>query len=313
MRWGDGGTAASGGSIARNGDVELYWEERGPSDGEPLLLVMGLGAQLIAWRDGFCDRLADQGFRVIRFDNRDVGWSSPTAVAAPSIAELATLFGPRQRRFEVAYTLSDMAADAAAVLDAAGVERAHVVGASLGGMIAQTMAIELPERVASLTSIMSKTGALHVGLPTPRVLRKVMQPTPTDREAALAYELERAVVTCGPLLDRDAMAVFLAEAWDRSSQREGMAHQLAAIFASGDRTAALRRLDVPTLVIHGRVDGLVRLSGGIATARAVPGAHLEVHALMGHDLPTALWPALTDSIGAHARRAGRRRTLQPAG
>lgn len=290
---------------ARNGDIEIHWEERGPADGETILLVMGLGAQLIAWREGFCDRLVDHGYRVIRFDNRDVGLSSSTPGPAPSFAEMATLFGPRPVRRPVVYTLSDMAADAVAVLDAAGVERAHVVGASLGGMIAQTMAIEHPGRLRSLTSIMSKTGAVHVGLPTPRVLRKVMQPTPVDRDAALAYELERAAVTCGPLFDRDAMERFLAEAYERSPERGGMAFQLSAMFASGDRTRALKRLDVPTLVIHGRADGLVRLSGGLATARAIPGAALEIHGQMGHDLPEPLWPALTDSIAAHARRASR--------
>lgn len=288
---------------ARNGDVTIHWEERGPADGEVVLLIMGLGAQLIAWRDGFCDRLVDHGFRVIRFDNRDVGLSSATDAVPLSFAEMATLFGPRPMRRPVPYTLSDMAADAVAVLDAAGVARAHVVGASLGGMIAQTMAIEHRERLVSLTSIMSKTGAPHVGLPTARVLRKVMQPTPTERAAALRYELERAEVTCGPLFERAAMIEFLAEAHDRSPHRTGMAFQLSAMFASGDRTAALRRLDVPTLVIHGRADELVRPSGGVATARAVPGAHLEVHNQMGHDLPRPLWPALTDSIAAHARRA----------
>ncbi len=299
---------------ALNGEIEIEWEERGPSNGEPILLVMGLGAQMIAWRDGFCDRLVDHGYRVIRFDNRDVGLSSTTAATPPSFGEMATLFGPRPARRPVPYTLSDMASDAAAVLDDAGVEAAHVVGASLGGMIAQTLAIERPERLRSLTSIMSKTGALHVGLPTPRVLRKVMQPTPVERDLALAYELERAEVTCGPLFDRDAMERFLAEAYERSPERGGMAFQLSAMFASGDRTRALRNLDVPTLVIHGRADGLVRLSGGVATARAIPGAALEVHNLMGHDLPQPLWPALTDSIAAHARRASRARSrdLTPA-
>jgi len=289
--------------LAHHGDVSIHWEDRGPVDGETILLVMGLGAQLIAWRDGFCDRLVDHGYRVIRFDNRDVGLSSTTPGTPPSFADMATLFGPRPVRRPVPYTLSDMAGDAVAVLDAAGVRRAHVVGASLGGMIAQTMAIEHPDRLISLTSIMSKTGALRVGLPTTKVLRKVMQPTPVERAAALDYELERAALTCGPLFDRVAMAEFLAEAHDRAPDRSGMAFQLTAMFASGDRTRALRRLEVPTLVVHGRADELVRLSGGVATARAIPGAALEVHNEMGHDLPAPLWPALTDSIAAHARRA----------
>lgn len=178
----------------------------------------------------------------------------------------------------------------------------------MGGMIAQTLAIEHPDRVRTLTSIMSKTGSPLAGLPTARVLRKVMQPTPTERDAALAYELERAAVTCGPLFDPDAMEQFLRDAHDRAPDRSGMAFQLNAIFASGDRTKALRRLDVPTLVIHGSADGLVRISGGRATARAIPGAELVVHEQMGHDLPAPLWPALTDSIAAHARRSRNLRT-----
>lgn len=287
----------------RHGDVTLHWEERGPADGETILLVMGLGAQLIAWRDGFCDLLADQGYRVIRFDNRDAGLSSRTPGTPLTIPELATLLGPKRTRRPVPYSLSDMAADGMAILDEAGVRRGHVVGASLGGMIAQTIAIEHRERVLSLTSIMSKPGSMFAGLPTPRVLRTVIRTTPVERDAAIAYELERAAVTCGPLFDREAMAAFLAEAYDRSPDRTGMAFQLAAILSAEDRTPALRRLDVPTLVIHGRADGLVRLSGGIATARAVPGAELVVHNQMGHDLPRALWPSLTDSIVGHARRS----------
>lgn len=289
---------------ARNGEVELEWDERGPADGEPILLVMGLGAQMIAWREGFCDLLADHGYRVIRFDNRDAGLSTFTDAPPPSFADMAAaaIRGPRHPA--VAYTLSDMATDALAVLDDAGVERAHVVGASMGGMIAQTMAIEHPHRLGSLTSIMSKPGSLLAGLPTLKVLRKVMQPTPTEREAAIRYEMERAEVTCGPLLDREAMLEFLHAANERSPVRTGMAHQLTAIFASGDRTRALRRVRVPSLVVHGRVDGLVRLSGGVATARAIPGADLVVYQEMGHYLAPALWGRLADAIVGHARRAG---------
>lgn len=288
---------------AHHGDVSIHWEERGPADGRPILLIMGLGAQLIAWRDGFCDLLAEHGFRVIRFDNRDVGLSSRTPGVPPTIPDLATVVGPKRTRKPMPYTLSDMAGDAVAVLDAAGIDRAHVVGASLGGMIAQTVAIEHRVRVRSLTSIMSKPGSMFAGLPTAKVLRTVMRPTPTDRDAAVAYELDRAAVTNGPLFDRPAMEVFLREAYDRSPDRAGMAFQLGAILASGDRTAALRRLDLPTLVIHGRADRLVRLSGGVATARAIPGAELVVLNEMGHDLPRPLWPTLTDAIAAHARRA----------
>src|SRR3954463_4618598 len=171
---------------ATNGDISIEWEERGPSSGEAILLVMGLGAQLIAWRDGFCDLLVEHGYRVIRFDNRDSGLSTFTTGTPPGLGGLASSLLLRRRGRAVRYTLSDMADDAVAVLDAAGVRRAHVVGASLGGMIAQTMAIDHPERVASLTSIMSKTGALGAGLPTARVLLKVAQPTPGEPAAAAA-------------------------------------------------------------------------------------------------------------------------------
>lgn len=288
---------------ARNGDVELEWEARGPDDGEAILLVMGLGAQMIAWRDGFCDLLVDHGYRVIRFDNRDAGLSTFTDAPAPTFADMAAAAVRGARHRAVSYTLSDMAADAMAVLDDAGVDRAHVVGVSMGGMIAQTMAIEHAARLHSLTSIMSKTGAPLSGLPTTKVLRKVLQPTPTEREAAIRYEMERAEVTCGPLLDREAMAEFLADAYDRSPNRTGMAHQLTAIFASGDRTRALRRVTVPSLVIHGRADGLVRLSGGVATARAIPGADLVVYQDMGHYVAPPLWGRIADAIVGHARRA----------
>lgn len=294
---------------AINGEVTLEWDERGDPDGETILLIMGLAAQMTAWRDGFCDLLVDHGFRVIRFDNRDAGLSTRTEGVPPTIADLARLIMAPPRRRRAAYTLSDMAADATAVLDAAGVDRAHVVGASLGGMIAQTVAIEHPARTASLTSIMSRTGSRLSGLPTPRVLAGVSAKPPTEPEAALEYELRRSEMISGPLFDRDAMRDFLSSNAQRARSGHGQAFQLAAMFASGDRTRALRSLDVPTLVIHGRVDPLVNRSGGEATARAIPGAQLVVHHQMGHDLPRAMWPVLTDAIAGHANRAVRHRRI----
>ena len=289
---------------AFNGSTRLEWDEIGPSDGTPLLLIMGLGAQMIAWRPDFCGLLAEQGYRVIRFDNRDVGLSSITPGEPPSKA--STLKGALGvGAADAAYTLSDMAADAMAVLDAAAVDEAHVVGASLGGMIAQTAAIEHPTRVRSLTSIMSRPGSLRNGLPTPRVLKQLITPLPDDPDASRAAELERFGVIAGSLYDREAMAAFLEEAYARSTYRAGMGFQLAAMFASGDRTPALRSLDVPTLVIHGAMDPLVQPSGGRATARAVAGSQLLELGRMGHDLPMQLWPTITDAIGSHARRAER--------
>lgn len=293
---------------ALHGDVALEYDERGPDVGETILLIMGIGAQLTAWREGFCDLLVDQGFRVIRFDNRDAGLSSTTPGTPPSYRELLPIIVPARGagtapRRPVPYTFSDMAADAIAVLDAAGVERAHVVGASLGGMIAQTVAIEHPDRVRSLTSIMSKPGALTVGLPTVRVFLNSLKDPPGSRSANIDFEVARSERIAGPLFDRDAMRGFISDSMDRASQPNGMMFQAAAMFASGDRTRALRSLRTPTLVIHGRVDPLVKLSGGEATARAVPGAQLLVLNDMGHDLPRPLWPTLTDAIGAHAVRA----------
>ena len=293
---------------ATQGDVTLHYDERGPRDGEAIVLIMGIGAQMTAWRDGFCDLLAGHGFRVIRFDNRDAGLSSSTPGTPPSYRELLPLIVPARGaagapRRPVPYTFSDMAADAVAVLDAAGVDRAHVVGASLGGMIAQTVAIEHPGRVRSLTSIMSKPGALTVGLPTVRVFLNSLKNPPGNRSADVEFEVARSERIAGPLFDREAMRTFISDSMDRASQPNGMMFQAAAMFASGDRTAALRRLETPTLVIHGRVDPLIKLSGGEATAKAVPGAKLVVLNDMGHDLPKPLWRTLTDAIASHASSA----------
>ena len=288
---------------AANGDLTLEYDEAGDPAGDVILLIMGLGAQLTAWRDGFRDLLVDQGFRLIRFDNRDAGLSSKTGSAAPGLRELVPLLVPGPRRWNAPYTLSDMASDAIAVLDAAGVARAHVVGASLGGMIAQTLAIEHPDRVRSLTSIMSKTGAAGVGLPKPAILRNVIRPRPAARSDIIEHDLARAQLIAGPHFDRDRMREYLEFAFDRCYHPEGFALQTAAMLASGDRTKALRRLRLPTLVIHGRVDPLVALSGGEATAKAIVGSKLVVHNDMGHDLPRPLWASLTNSIVSHVRMA----------
>ncbi|MEZ5322586.1 MAG: alpha/beta hydrolase [Microthrixaceae bacterium] len=288
--------------VARHGEVELHWESRNDSADETILLVMGLGAQMIAWREGFCDLLAEQGFRVVRFDNRDVGLSTMWDGDEPTRGDLVSLVAGRPRR-RPDYLLADMADDAVAVLDAVGVERAHVVGASMGGMIAQQLAIDHPQCCRSLTSIMSRPGDRHSGLPTLRVLRAVLRPIPADPDAAIEAELTRTGTICGPLFDPVEQREFLTRAAARSARRDGLGRQLMAILGSPDRTPGLRRLTTPTLVIHGRRDGLVRLSGGLATAAAVEGSTLVVHDRMGHDLPRSLWGSVTDSIADHARRA----------
>jgi pimeloyl-ACP methyl ester carboxylesterase len=289
---------------AQHGEVELEYEVRGPADGETVLLVMGIGAQLISWNDGFCDLLVDQGYRVVRFDNRDAGLSSGTPGPPPTRRDLARLVARAPgARASVPYRLSDMAADAVAVLDAVDVPEAHVVGASMGGMIAQTVAIEHGRRVRSLTSIMSNTGSPRDGIPSAAVLRSSARTRPTRREAALAHDLARSQLISGPHFDPVAARAHVERAHDRSEHRDGVLFQMAAILASGDRTAQLRRLRVPTLVIHGRRDRLIRLRGGVATARAVPDARLVVHDEMAHDLPKPLWPSLTGAIARHAQQA----------
>ncbi len=294
-------TSAS--SPARNGSTLLEWDERGRRSDPTVLLIMGLGAQMTAFREAFCDQLADRGHHVMRFDNRDAGLSTRSDGPPPSHADLArmALAAPLGRR--PLYTLADMALDAIAVLDAADVRTAHVVGVSMGGMVAQKVAIHHPDRVSSLVSIMSKPGGPLAGRPRMRIMPRLLEPRPTTREAALRHDLDRLELISGPHFDRKDTEAHLERSHDRSFHPDGMAFQLAAILADGDRTSALRSVAVPTLVVHGRVDPLVTLSGGVATARSVPGASLLVHQDMGHDLSRPLWDPIIDDIASHVKRA----------
>jgi len=283
--------------------IELEYEVFGDEAAPPLLLVMGLGAQMIAWEDGFCTQLAARGFRVIRFDNRDVGLSTKPDVGGldPAAEILGALTGTPPT---APYLLADMADDAVAVLDALGIASAHVVGASMGGMIAQTIAIEHRDRVRSLTSIMSTTGDPTVGAPSPEILGVLLAPAPATREEAV----ERGVVTSmaigSPgLVDEAEARERAGAAWDRCAYPQGTAHQLLAIVASPDRTPALRQLDLPTLVIHGDKDPLVTPSGGEATAAAVPGAEHLVIEGMGHDHAEIFWDQIIDAIHANTAKA----------
>ena len=283
--------------------MELEYETFGDSSNPPLLLVMGLGAQMISWDEGLCAALVERGFFVIRFDNRDAGLSSKTPGMPPAVeAVLMTRLTGGQP--DVPYRLDDMAADAFAVLDVLGIERAHIVGASMGGMIVQTMAIAHPERVLSLTSIMSNTGDLTVGQADPSFLAEMMAVQTLDPAKAQAAGEAGGKLIAGPLYDeargREQVARSIARSWNPA----GTAFQMAAIFSSPDRTAALRTLSVPTLVVHGRVDRLVPLSGGEATAAAIPGARLLVLDEMAHDLPQPLWPQVVDAIAEVAGVAG---------
>lgn len=287
--------------ITRVGDVELCHQSFGDPADPALLLVMGLGFQMIAWPDGFCERLAARGLHVVRFDNRDSGRSTHLDhLGAPSRRELFT-----GRVAAPAYTLTDMGADAFGLLSALGIERAHVVGASMGGMIAQTMAAAEPGRVLSLTSIMSTTGSRRVGRPTLKALRFLVSPPAATREDYVEKGLRAARVLGSPTLTKSEAVRrdLLERTWDRGITPAGFARQLAAIVSDGDRTAALRTIRAPTLVIHGAADPLIRPSGGLATRRAIPGANLLLLDAMGHDLPEPLWPVMVDGIAGNAARA----------
>jgi pimeloyl-ACP methyl ester carboxylesterase len=287
--------------IAAN-DITLEYETVGSPADPPLLLVMGFGAQLIAWPRAFCERLAAAGRFVISFDNRDCGLSSKldgrgasvsTVVAAASAGDF------EQARELAAYTLSEMSQDALSLLTALGIERAHVVGASMGGMIAQTMAIEHPERLLTLTSMMSTTGEREFGQPTAQAERVLLAPAPADR-AAYVDAAERTVVWRSRKYPDLAGARKLAgESYDRCYCPAGMSRQLAAMIASGSRAEHLRRLDVPTLVMHGLDDTLIAPSGGERTAALIPRARLVLLRDMGHDRPEPLWPQICAAILEH--------------
>jgi pimeloyl-ACP methyl ester carboxylesterase len=263
--------------------IDIAYERLGDPDAPPVLMIMGLGSQLVGWADGFCSELVARGLHLIRFDNRDVGES--THVTTP-------------------YKLSDMAADAVGLLDALGLASVHVVGASMGGFIAQTLAIEHPTRVRTLTSIMSSTGDRTVGQPHPEALRLFAKPPVTTRAEVVArmQEVFTVIGSRAFPIDLEAIGDRAGRAFDRAYDPAGIMRQGAAVMASPDRTHGLRGLAVPALVIHGSVDPMVDVSGGRATAAAIPGAELLVIEGMGHDLPRALWPDFATKIAALARR-----------
>ena len=288
-------------NVRANG-IDIEYEEFGQPSDPVLLLVMGLGAQMIAWDDRFCGQLADAGFRVIRFDNRDVGLSSKTEGPDPDIGK--AMSGDHSTAL---YTVDDMADDAAALLDALGIERAHIVGASMGGMIVQAFAIRHPEKTLSLCSIMSTTGNRDVGQPNPEAMGALLAPPPQNRDEAMerGVAAQKVIGSKTHPLDEQRVRERAALAYDRSFYPKGMARQLVGIMASPDRTDALGAVEAPTLVIHGEEDPLVTPTGGEATAKAVPGADLLMLPGMGHDLPEPLWPQIVDAIVANTKKAGR--------
>jgi pimeloyl-ACP methyl ester carboxylesterase len=278
--------------------ITLCYESFGDPEDPAALLVMGLGTQMVAWHEDFCMQLAERGLHVVRFDNRDVGRSTHLAGAPPTVAQLLS----RSRR-AARYSLADMAEDAAGLMRELSLAPAHVVGASMGGMIAQTLAARHPRMVRSLVSIMSNTGSLRSGQPSLRVYSTFLRAAPSDREGFIEHMVRvfAAIGSPGELRDTEDVRQLAAASYDRDHDPAGPGRQLAAIIAAGNRTAEMRRITAPTLVIHGTADRLVAPSGGRATARAIPGARLLPIRGMGHDLPRALWPQLIEAIAGHAR------------
>jgi pimeloyl-ACP methyl ester carboxylesterase len=283
--------------VRANG-IDLWYETAGDPADPALLLVMGLGAQLIDWPQGFVEELAGRGFHVILFDNRDAGRSA--LLDDLGLPDLPAVFAGDPS--SVGYLLSDLAADAAGLLEELGVAPTHVVGASMGGMIAQQLTIDRPDLVASLCSIMSTTGDRTVGMPTPEAAAVLMRPPATSRDEAIANTVagSRVVGSPGYPAAQAELERRAAVKYDRGYRPQGTLRQYAAIAASPDRTAALGAVRVPTAVIHGEADPLITVSGGRATADAVPGAELLVIPGMGHDLPVELWPRIVDPIAANA-------------
>ena len=288
-------------SVTANG-ITIEYETAGESSKPPLLLIMGLGGQLVAWDDEFVDELVKQGFFVIRYDNRDVGLSTWfDGAGIPDIGELITA---RQSGGapKAPYVLDDMAADASGLLDALGVASANLLGVSMGGMIAQAIAIRHPAKLRALVSVMSTTGDPAVGNPHPDAMAALMEQPPATRDEAMDASVKAWKVFGSPGYDFDEPRIRrkAAEAFDRAFHPEGIARQLSAIISSPDRTQALASVTAPTLVIHGEADPLVDPSGGKATAAAVPGASLWLVPGMGHDLPPALFPEIAKRVAEHS-------------
>lgn len=289
---------------ARSNGIELEYDSFGRPGDPPLLLVMGLGAQMILWHEEFCEALAARGLHVVRFDNRDVGRSTWLDDAGMPDVMAAMVAAAQRQPVRSAYRLSDMAADAAGLLDALDIETAHVAGASMGGMIAQTLASEHPARVRTLTSIMSTTGHPDLPAATPEAMAVLLTPAPTERDAVIERSVEvwRTIGSPGFPADEDEIRAQAARAFDRGMNPAGVARQLVAILASGHRRDALGAVRMPTLVIHGADDPLIPEAGGRDTAASVPGAELLRIEGMGHDLPRALWPRIVDAIAKHVGR-----------
>jgi pimeloyl-ACP methyl ester carboxylesterase len=287
----------SGEKTAKVGSVEIAYDTFGNPSSPPMLLIMGLGAQMIRWDDAFCKALAAQGHWVIRFDNRDVGLSTKFDQAGiPNIMSLI-----QGNKVEVPYKLKDMAADAVGLLDRLGIKSADIVGVSMGGMIAQSLAIHYPNRVRTLTSIMSSTGNPNLPQTRPEAMQILLASAASNREDYIANELKAAKVLHGPTypLDEEYVRNYAERSYDRCYHPQGFPRQLGAILASGSRNEALAKVKIPTLVIHGTADPLVPVEGGKDTAKSIPGAKLLIIEGMGHSFPIEAVPQILQAILQH--------------
>ncbi|MFN8017413.1 MAG: alpha/beta fold hydrolase [Acidimicrobiales bacterium] len=278
--------------------LELAYETFGDPSDPAIVLVMGLGTQMLAWPEELCEALAGAGHHVVRFDNRDIGLSTHLDLPVPSLGDMLL-----QRN--VPYRLDDMASDVLGLADHLGIDRFHLVGASMGGFISQTVALAQPSRVRTMTLIMTSTGSRRVGRPTPAVMRRLarQERSGTREQAMDAAVAVYRVIGSPSHLDEALIRELAGRSYDRADDSEGRQRQLAAIMAQPNRTAGLRRLRIPTLVVHGLDDPLVSPSGGLALAKAIPGATFVGHAGMGHDLPRTLWPVLVDDVLSLIHRA----------
>ncbi|MFW9902093.1 MAG: alpha/beta fold hydrolase [Candidatus Thorarchaeota archaeon] len=286
-------------------NIEIEYETFGDPSSRPLLLIMGLGAQMIRWEVEFIEKFVEHGFYVIRFDNRDVGLSTKFDEAGePDLMKLYMQVA-KGEKIEASYTLNDMADDAAGLLSALNIDKAHICGASMGGMIAQTVAYRHPSRVLSLTSIMSSTGNPDLPRPKPEAMKVLIQAPPTEREALIEHGVNtmRLIHGTGFPFDEERAQKMVIASLDRSNYRPGYSRQLAAILATGNRKQNLASITAPTLVIHGSEDPLMPPDGGKDTVEAIPGAELLIIEGMGHSIPIEVWPQVMDAITENANKA----------
>ena len=289
--------------LARNGDVSIYYEPMGDEDDPPLLIINGLGSQCTNYRVEWCEMFVAEGFRVIRMDNRDVGLSTHFDDVAPDLPAVLAALGAGDPP-PLAYTLADMATDVIAVLDDLGVDTAHVMGLSMGGMIVQHLAIDHADRLRSITSVMSSTGDADVGHASAEAVELMTAPSPTDRDGYIARTIKGLHTWGSPAWQDDLRTAAIAgEAFDRAFDPAGQARQYLAILSDGSRTSALHAVQLPALVMHGTADRLVDPSGGQRTADAIHGARFELIDGMGHDYPPEVWPRWVELVTTHARAA----------